>query len=59
MLASYLETGMESKENLAVKHFETESLFKKGLIFKSAKRRNVLRLLHVRLQIHHASIAVY
>ena len=46
---------MESKANLARKYFKTEALFKKGLnLFKIAKRRNVLRLLDARLQIHHA-----
>ena len=38
--------------NLAIKYFETESVFKKGLnFFKNAKRRNVLRLLHARLDL--------
>ena len=45
MLASYKETWIVRKANLAKKSFETEGLFKKGLnFFRSLKVMNVLRL---------------
>ena len=45
MLASYKETGIERKANLARKYFETEALFKKGINFlRSLTVMNVLRL---------------